>query len=183
MFATFRSRAEAANAEVHRFTERAAALRFVEDLLRSEGVAGPSGATAVWSDRGFLSAAEREALAARVPGLGFQVTPESAAGARLGVTQVDWAVAETGSLVVTTEAVAERLASSLPEIHLALADPTRMLPTLSALLRELGPSPNRFLALITGPSRTADIERVLTIGVHGPRRLVIVFVEGLAGRN
>jgi len=58
-----------------------------------------------------------------------------------------------------------------------------VVPTLGALLTKLGPRDTRYLALITGPSRTADIERVLTIGVHGPGRLVVLLVDGLGGAS
>jgi L-lactate dehydrogenase complex protein LldG len=122
---------------------------------------------------------EREALRLRLPGLAFEVTRERAAEARVGVTQFDYAIANTGTLASAADAVGERLAATLPPVHVALVDPARLLPDLAALLGVLGPSRTRYLSLVTGPSRTADIERVLTIGVHGPRRLVIVFVDGL----
>ena len=50
-------------------------------------------------------------------------------------------------------------------------------------MTKMHPSKNGYIALITGPSRTADIERVLAIGVHGPERLVIVCVDELGGMN
>ena len=58
-----------------------------------------------------------------------------------------------------------------------------LLPDMPSLLTRLHPKDSAYIALITGPSRTADIERVLTIGVHGPERLVIVFVDDLGGAN
>jgi len=57
----------------------------------------------------------------------------------------------------------------------------RILPDLAALLGRIDPGQTGYISMITGPSRTADIERVLTIGVHGPERLVIVFVDDLEG--
>jgi L-lactate dehydrogenase complex protein LldG len=56
-----------------------------------------------------------------------------------------------------------------------------MLPDLDALLGRIDPTKSRYIACVTGPSRTADIERVLTIGVHGPRRLVLIAVDGEMG--
>jgi len=54
---------------------------------------------------------------------------------------------------------------------------------MPALLTSVEPNVTGYIALITGPSRTADIERVLTIGVHGPERLIIIFVDQLGGAN
>jgi len=181
MFAMFKARAEAVSAEVHRLAGREEAMELVLGLLQAEGVADHAGARAVWAESGFLSGLDRNVLARRVPGLRFDVTRENAAGAKVGITEMDWAIASTGTLAQASDRVEQRLASSLTELHVALADPERMLPDLPALFRRLGPAQTRYLALITGPSRTADIERVLTIGVHGPRRLVIVFVDGLKG--
>ena len=78
-------------------------------------------------------------------------------------------------------AVEQRLVSSLTEIHIALVATGNILDGKRALFERLNPSTSRYIAFITGPSRTADIERVLTIGVHGPKRLVIVFVDELSG--
>jgi L-lactate dehydrogenase complex protein LldG len=54
---------------------------------------------------------------------------------------------------------------------------------MPTLLTRLRPEVSGYIAMITGPSRTADIERVLTIGVHGPDRLIIVCVDELEGAN
>ena len=183
MYATFQTRAEAVSAEVHRFSGRAQAVHFLEALLASEQVADRPGARAVWADRGLVTPEEREALCRRVPGLTFEVTRGRAAEAAVGVTQFDYAIANTGTLAAAAQAVEERLAATLPQIHVALVDPASLVPDLPALLALLGPSRTPFLSLVTGPSRTADIERVLTIGVHGPRRLVIAFVQGLGARS
>jgi L-lactate dehydrogenase complex protein LldG len=98
----------------------------------------------------------------------------------VGISQMGWALADTGTLVQDASAVEERLVSTLPSIHVAVVALERLLPDLAAFMERLGPVPPPYLSMITGPSRTADIERVLTIGVHGPERLVILVVEGLA---
>ncbi len=54
---------------------------------------------------------------------------------------------------------------------------------MPSVLARIHPSQSGYISMITGPSRTADIERVLTIGVHGPSRLVIVFVDELGSNR
>ncbi|MFO0580837.1 MAG: lactate utilization protein [Anaeromyxobacter sp.] len=178
MLETFRARAEAVSARVHRAAGKAEAVEVVLALLAKEGVSAEPGRTAVWAEGPLLAGLDRAALAARAPGLGFEVTRETAAAARAGVTEVDWLVANTGTIAAAADAVAPRLAASLPDVHVAIASAARIVPDLAALFARLGPAQTRYLSLTTGPSRTADIERVLTIGVHGPARLHVVVVDG-----
>jgi L-lactate dehydrogenase complex protein LldG len=174
MYDTFKAAAEAAKAEVHRFRTTAQAAGFLADFLRQNGVADAPRASAVCADGPWLTAEARAALAS-LPGVRFDVTRDRAAGAKFGVSQMGWALADTGTLAQDATAVEQRLASTLVEIHLAFVPAAGLLPDLPALFERVGPQGVGYLALITGPSRTADIERVLTIGVHGPVRLIIVF--------
>ena len=87
------------------------------------------------------------------------------------------------TLVQAATAVDKRLVSTLPTIHVALIATEGLRADMPAWLGEARPETVGYLAMVTGPSRTADIERVLTIGVHGPERLVIVFVDQLGGTN
>jgi L-lactate dehydrogenase complex protein LldG len=108
----------------------------------------------------------------------------AAATAEAGVTGANFALADTGTVVLDSTAEELRLASTLPERHFILLDRRKILPDHLAavpLLRRLHQrlSPD-FIAFITGPSRTADIERVLTIGVHGPRELHILLLDDLS---
>ncbi|HRI43938.1 MAG TPA: LUD domain-containing protein [Fimbriimonadaceae bacterium] len=91
--------------------------------------------------------------------------------AEIGVTLVDWAVAETGSLLIATGSDRRRLASLCPPHHYALVPEGRLLATLEEALGHLTV---RTTVLVTGPSRTADIEGVLIRGVHGPGSLTAV---------
>ena len=109
---------------------------------------------------------------------------ELAAAADAGITGANFALADTGTLVLESTAEAVRLATTLPQRHFALLDPRKILPDgLAAVphLREFHRRDVRnYLAFISGPSRTADIERVLTIGVHGPKELHILLLPGLS---
>jgi L-lactate dehydrogenase complex protein LldG len=177
MYQAFKARAEQVSAEVFRYASRDQAVEFVLDFLRAEGVADAPGARALWASGSYLDGIDQEELGRRAPGLGFEVTRETAAAARIGLSQMDWGLADTGTLAQNSTAVEQRLVSTLPEIHVALLQTGAILPDLPALLDRIDPARMPYLALITGPSRTADIERVLTIGVHGPYRLIIVCVD------
>lgn len=101
-----------------------------------------------------------------------------------GVTFSNFAMADTGTVVLESTAEDVRLATTLPEKHFVIVDPTTILEdnlAAAAPMTEFhtGHEP-RFVAYLTGPSRTADIERVLTIGCHGPRELHILVIEGIS---
>jgi L-lactate dehydrogenase complex protein LldG len=178
MFDTFRTRAEAVSAEVHRVGGAAEALQFVEELLRREGVADTPGLKAVWAAGPLLSSSLASGFSSRVPGLNFDVTREAAAESRVGVSEMEWGLADTGTVVQDATDPALRLVSTLPEIHVALLPSDRILPSLADVLPRLDPRSAPYISFVTGPSRTADIERVLTIGAHGPVRLVVVVHDG-----
>ena len=118
-----------------------------------------------------------------VAGVKFEVSREAAAAARFGVSQMDWALADTGTLVQDATAIDKRLVSTLPTIHIAFLPVASILADMPTWLAAIRPEELGYIAMITGPSRTADIERVLTIGVHGPERLVIVAIDDLGGAN
>ena len=107
-----------------------------------------------------------------------------AASAAAGITGANFGIANTGTIVLESTDEATRLASTLPEQHFILLDPAKIVSDgIAAVphLRDLHQRDARnYIAYITGPSRTADIERVLTIGVHGPKRLHILLVSGLS---
>jgi L-lactate dehydrogenase complex protein LldG len=99
----------------------------------------------------------------------------------LGVTGCDCLVAQTGSVIVSTISAGGRALSVLPPTHLVIARREQIVPDLAtamAFLRERydkrWPSA---LSVITGPSRTADIEKILVMGAHGPKRLALYFAD------
>jgi L-lactate dehydrogenase complex protein LldG len=171
------------SAEVHRFPRKSEALNFIVRYLQFNGVADAPMSHAVWADCTFLRDMNTDLLAARVPGLSFDVTRERAADSKVGISQLDWAMASTGSLVQDAAAVEKRLVSTLPNVHIAIIETNRLVADLPAIFSKLRPEQADYISFITGPSRTADIERVLTIGVHGPEKLIIVFVDDVAEVN
>ncbi|GAW66990.1 yvbY protein [Geoanaerobacter pelophilus] len=180
MYELFKSKASAVGAEVHRVAGKKEAFGFITSLLKEECAAELPGCRAIWAEGPFLEGIDRETLR-NLPGLSFEVTRERAAQAKVGISEMSFAVADTGSLVQDQSAPADRLASSLTDIHIALVPSTNIVPDKASLFTRISPKTSRYIAFITGPSRTADIERVLTIGVHGPQRLVILFVDELEG--
>ena len=181
MFELFKAKAEAVSAEVLRAPTKQVALDLILEQLKIEDVADEPGCYAVWAACPFLDGLDTDALAAAVPGLRFDVTRETAAAARVGISQLQWAIADTGTVAQDASSADARLASTLTSTHIALVPTSAIVPDLATFLTVQSPRTSNYVALITGPSRTADIERVLTIGVHGPARLIIIFVDELGG--
>jgi L-lactate dehydrogenase complex protein LldG len=115
-----------------------------------------------------------------------QLHRDEAARAEIGVTGVDWALAETGTLVLVSGRGRPRSTSLLPATHVAVFDRACLLESLEQvgiMLESLHAAPSVSMSgavinFITGPSRTADIELTLTRGVHGPKEVHAIFVEG-----
>ncbi|PLX53934.1 MAG: lactate utilization protein [Desulfobacteraceae bacterium] len=97
------------------------------------------------------------------------------------LTPVDWGIAETGTLVLDSSSEDVRIATMLSETHVALLPVSKIKPDVTALENEINAvlkaDGSSYYAFITGASRTADIERVLAIGVHGPQELHILIME------
>lgn len=102
----------------------------------------------------------------------------------IGITSVDRALAETGSLVMCSAFGKERMASLVPPVHVAVVEEEQLLPDLFDLFEELQPRDGARLpsniALITGPSKTGDIELQLTTGVHGPKHWHVIVIRRAA---
>lgn len=102
------------------------------------------------------------------------------AGIDIGFTIADYGIAETGTLVIDSHSEETRLATMISEIHVAVLPISKLHASALALEAELTAlmtkAPN-YTAFITGASRTADIERVLALGVHGPLELHILLLE------
>jgi L-lactate dehydrogenase complex protein LldG len=184
LFDTFKAKAEAVgNTEVQRFATKAEAFKFIQGYCKKEGIKDTAGSFAVWADCPFLKGVDTIALAASIPGLRFEITPEVARNSRIGITQMEWGIADTGTLAQNATAVEQRLASTLSWIHIMLLATDNIVADLPAFMTKMHPSKSNYLTLITGPSKTADIERVLVSGVHGPERVVIVCVDELGGMD
>lgn len=95
-----------------------------------------------------------------------------------GVTDVTYAVAETGSLVIRGSADHGRALSLVPPIHVAILEPKNFLPDLIDLFERLAKDGDfTSVTMITGPSKTSDIEMNLVVGVHGPCKVQLFILQ------
>jgi len=97
-------------------------------------------------------------------------------GYDVGVSAAQYAIADTGTLVLESEAEKHRLVSLVPPVHIAVIEADKICFTLAEALAKVnqGSELSPTVTMITGPSRTADIELTLAIGVHGPQELYVI---------
>ena len=171
-----REKAEAVQVVVQEIPDLAAACRYAVDLTVSQR--GATLAAPCWDPESLPVLQELCSSA------GVELLTENLRGqaARLhtGLTLADFGLAETGTLVLESSSEDLRLATMLTEAHVAVLPVSRLKPEVGAIeveLHSLMQSPPRYLAFITGASRTADIERVLTLGVHGPLELHLLLLK------
>jgi len=149
------------------------------DAAREFVAAAIAGKTAVASNAPYL----QDCGIAGLPGVRSGIRDvseltEVCARVDIGITSADYALSDTGTLVMLASPAEARLVSLLPPAHLAVVPYNRILTGLDELFTLL-PDPagqTSSMVLITGPSRTADIEQILVRGVHGPGQVTVVIV-------
>ncbi|OGP86477.1 MAG: lactate utilization protein C [Deltaproteobacteria bacterium RBG_16_58_17] len=176
LFPEFEERAKAVSAEVFRVPTAADAR---EALIRLVEAAQVKKAVVVESPL-QEAAGIREAL--RLRGIAVYTEPADIAAhadtADIGISGVEFGIAETGSVFQDGYAIATRLVTILPPLHVVFLPSANIVPGITEAFEIISQSFERgYIGFITGPSRTADIERVLTIGVHGPSRFAIIAVD------
>lgn len=180
----FKANAGKAGIVVAAVDSRAAVVDAVSEILSRHSVR----AAYMWSDRSL----DRYGLGALAGPAGVILLscdadePEEARKAdafqmECGITSVDYAIAETGSLVLASGPGRARSVSLLGDVHIAIVERTALLPDLYDLPSRLASDhPSQLpsnVTVITGPSKTADIELQIVVGVHGPRHVYAVLVE------
>ena len=165
MLARFQTAAEAVGSTVKQFASMEEAVSHLRELAAGSPVSAsllPPEITALCT--GIRFAGEHEY-----------------ADTRLCLSYAQAGIAETGSLVLDLSDPAGRSATALAFIHVVILRESTIAPDLYALRDHLDQllraNPHAYFSITTGPSRTADIERVLTIGVHGPKELHILIVK------
>lgn len=166
----------AAKGEVHQAGGLQEALNEIGRLLDEMGAR-----RVVANDEFPLSALD---LPDRWPDIEWHVVGQSEGDLRafcvdadVGLSSADAALAETGSLVISSGPGKSRLATLLPMVHLALVPTSRLTAdifTWTAARQEAIPAN---VTLVSGPSKTADIEQTMAVGVHGPKRFIVILYE------
>jgi L-lactate dehydrogenase complex protein LldG len=179
LFQRFQQRLEAAGGEARYAESLAGAADIIAAhpaLARREIVVPPGFATRQpWG--AILPMLAERGIAHREAG-----DPASVADFPAGLSGAELAIAETGSIMLAENALPARVVTMLTLTHFALVQVGMLYPMLEdaggALQRLTAPGPDQrhYVSLVTGPSRTADIERTLTIGVQGPRALCVIIV-------
>ena len=174
LYDVFAAAATSQHATVQRLSARSYSTSWLEQLVAAHDI-----------KRAVVSHdPEGRDIGALLEALGVQVStdtrPATVAGADLGVTSAVAAIAATGSVAVDCSVSGTRTVSLLPRVHLCVLPIDRLVAAPGDFLRSLGepghPLPSN-LVLISGPSRTGDIEQLMTLGVHGPVAMHVVFTD------
>ena len=176
LFPEFEKRASAASAEVFRVKTAAEAQEVVVNLAKF------TNAKKVVTVNSPLQQAA--GINEQLSSMGITVyteltdITEHAESADIGISTVEFGIAESGSVCMDGYAFESRLVSMLPPIHIAFMSSKNVVLGITEAFEVISKVYDRgYISFITGPSRTADIERVLTIGVHGPSRFVVIAID------
>jgi L-lactate utilization protein LutC len=177
---------EAAGGKGYVAEDARAVVHTIQSILQ------PLKARKILLSRGGL--VDRLGIPAKLRDLGFDVKSlsdlsgdpkEDFFAADVGITNVHQLVAETGTVVLASKPDEPRSASLLPPVHIAIAERSQILPDLFDLFDLFSPvanqsqsTPPACLTMITGPSKTGDIELKLVTGVHGPGEIHVILCDG-----
>lgn len=178
-FTHFQQRLSASGGESHRVAclEEAAAIIAAHPALHAAEIVVPPnfGQHSRWG--AILPLLSNQGITIREAG-----SPASVADAPAGLSGAELAISETGSVLLAENTLEARVVSMLTLAHFVLVSEDRLVPMLddaAAVLQQLaraGSDQRHYMSFVTGPSRTADIERTLTIGVQGPKTLCVILV-------
>jgi L-lactate dehydrogenase complex protein LldG len=125
---------------------------------------------------GCLAANGSRVVTPLAEGLSIDDYRKSLMNVTIGITSADYGIADTGTLVLTSGGEHHRLLSLLPPVHVCVLSATALILSFSDLLKAISVKTPSAMTCITGPSRTADIEHTVTLGVHGPREVHVLVV-------
>lgn len=175
----FQAEVEALSGRVYRASDPAEAARQVAAIVEAAG----ADRVLAWSAEAIGVAGLQEAL--REAGIGWYqleegVHPSTYRDFKVGLTGADAGLADVGALVVKSGPGRARSASMLPPVHVAILPVEHLYADMASFFvaHPDAVQSGSNLIFIAGPSRTADIELTLTLGVHGPGEVYVVLVEG-----
>jgi len=162
---------------VARFTSQLEAAGAQWTLVRGEGEAARA-LRRVLSDVGAtrVTGSDAPLVARLLPERLVDLSRDELFSCDAGVTTAQWGIAETGTLVLESARERSRLASLVPPVHVAILSTRCICPSLGDALARVDPA-SHAITLITGPSRTSDIELTLVVGVHGPQTVHVLLLE------
>jgi L-lactate dehydrogenase complex protein LldG len=110
---------------------------------------------------------------------GDEISSEEFAKLEVGITGADCLIARTGSILLHTLSAGGRRLSVLPPTHIVIAEEKQIVPSLDEAFNTLDLDQDiwSYATIITGPSRTSDIEKQLVLGAHGPKRLIVILLK------
>lgn len=114
-------------------------------------------------------------------GINVDNDPENFIDQKIGITRCEYLISRFGSVMVSSATLSGRRMFAYPEVHIVFAAASQVVPELKDALKGMTQNykvrlPSQ-ISIITGPSRTADIEKTLVMGAHGPRELYVFMVE------
>lgn len=176
LFPEFEKRASAASTEIFRVKTAIEAQEVVANLVKFTNAK-----KVVIVDSPLQSAA---GINQQLQSMGVTIhtdaadIAEHAESADIGISTVEFGIAESGSVCMDGYAFESRLVSMLPPLHIAFMNSKNVVLGITEAFEIISKVYDRgYISFITGPSRTADIERVLTIGVHGPSRFILIAID------
>ena len=188
---TFKARFEALRGTVHLVSDWAAAAETILSVLRATGAERVALATLPEAlHEALVDACSGEGIEVLKPPYAHETLPEAIDGADVGVSEAIFAIAQSGTLVEVAVDDAERLVSALPKVHIRIVAADEFVPLLQDAAPRLRScfqehKRNCVISFISGPSRTGDIEMILTLGVHGPgeAHAIVVGATGDTGHG
>jgi len=184
--ARFTKEATTVRAKVHRVSDKLQCVdKIVEICSEDKGHEIALSEAEIFAELGLASALAAQGFSTFAPGeIDHGTLVARLANCGVGVTAADYAIAETGTIVLNSDEPNALLVSLLPPVHIAVLGAAQIMDSLDGVIGKLSrerinrANATRSVTLITGPSRTSDVELVLSIGVHGPKALHVIILDG-----
>jgi L-lactate dehydrogenase complex protein LldG len=185
LIARFTEEATAVRAQVHRLNHQHQLVGKIAEICDEFKETAPalSGAE-IFAEMNLGSALTALGFSSFVPGeMDHDQMVARLASCGVGVTAAGYAIAETGTIVLSSDEPNALLVSLLPPVHIAILRSSQIAASLDEVISKLSrerinrAGPSRSVTMITGPSRTSDVELVLSIGVHGPKELHVIILD------